>query len=107
MKEEIDRQLEDEVTRLSKVERIQEEIQTLNKSLNACIDIVSSSIGNDHTEEQLRRLKEENEMGFSRVNNEMDETIERSRDNIQGLREEKKALIEKEKEENKVEGSGE
>ena len=59
MKEDLANQLESEVTRMNKIKRIQEEVENLNKNLNACIDIVSSSIGNKQTEERLRRLKEE------------------------------------------------
>jgi len=85
MKEDLASQLESEVTRMDKVKKIQEEVDILNKNINACIDIVASSIGNKHTEERLRRLKEENEVSYSRAVNDIDETLENTRQNIQEI----------------------
>lgn len=96
MKEDLASKLESEVTRMNKVKRIQEEVDNLKNSLNACIDIVSSSIGNSHTQERLRRLKEENEVSYSRASNEIEETLENTRDNINQIKLEQKALEEQE-----------
>ncbi len=101
MKDILDLQLESEVLRQDKVKRIQEEVDNLNKSLNACIDLVSDSIGNDHTQEKLRRLKEETTAGYSRVSNEIEEVLEKSRDNINEIKLEQKAKEEIEEENEK------
>ena len=98
MKEDLANRLESEVTRMNKVKKIQEEVDNLKNSITACIDIVSSSVGNSHTQERLRRLKEENEVSYSRVTNEIEETLENTRQNINQIKIEQKALEEKEEE---------
>ena len=98
MKELLDQQLESEIQKLDKVKKIQEEVDNLNKSINACIDIVSESVGNSQTLEKLRRLKEENEASYSRTTNDIDEVLENSKDNINQIRIEKKHLEENEEE---------
>ncbi len=96
MKEDLARQLESEVLQMNKVKKIQEEVDNLRNSLAACIDIVSSSVGNSHTQEKLRRLKEENEVSYKRATNEIEETLENTRQNINQIKLEQKALEEKE-----------
>ena len=98
MKDILDLQLESEITKQDKIKKIQEEVDNLNKSLNACIDLVSESVGNDHTLENLRRLKEETTASYARVTNEIDEVLEKGRDNITQIKLEQKAKEEIEEE---------
>lgn len=101
MKDILDLQLESEVVKQEKIKRIQEEVDNLNKSLNACIDLVSESVGNDHTLEKLRRLKEETTASYSRAANEIDEVLEKGRESINEIKLEKKAKEEIEEEQEK------
>ena len=46
MKDEINEQINYAYEDLDKLQRVQEQVEILNKGLNSCIDIVNSSISN-------------------------------------------------------------
>jgi len=103
MLEDLDKQINSEYDRIKQLKGIQEEVEHLNKTLNECIEIVSSSVGNTHTQERLIRMKEENDVSYSRINNDINQTMEKSNTRINNLKLEKKALEEEKQKEKREE----
>ena len=95
----IDNQIFLETRRIEKMNRIQDELNHLDKSLNSCIEIVEDSISNKQVTEKLNRIKEENEITKSRANNEIDLAIQERSNSLSELREKKKNMEEKEDDE--------
>ncbi len=98
MKEQLENQIDFEYNHLKDMEKLQQEMTTLHNSLNACIDIVSSSIYSKGVNEQLDRMKSDNHSEYMKAVQEVDSRIDESRDNINRLNEERKSLLEEEKE---------
>ena len=98
MKEELDHQIDSEYNRLSDMEKLQQELTTLHNSLNACIDIVSTSIVSKGLNEHFDRMKSDNRSEYLKAFQEVDSQIDESKNNINRLNEEKNDIIEEEKE---------
>lgn len=98
MLEEIENKIDQEYEKMEKNQILQEEVNKLNKSLTACIEIVSSSISNQHTLERLEQLREDNTASYNRIKNDIDEKIENVRDTISQLKDEEKKIREESEE---------
>ena len=83
--------------RLDHMNNIQEELGKLDRSLNECIDLVYSSIGNNQIKEKLAKMKDDNINSSIKVNNELDQNISETRNELNRLLKEKEDR-EKEKE---------
>lgn len=75
--------------RLDHMNNIQDELDKLDRSLNECIDIVYSSIGNVKTKEKLAKMKDDNINSSIKVNNELDNNINETRNELNRLLKEK------------------
>lgn len=75
--------------RLDHMNNIQNELDKLDRSLNECIDIVYSSIGNVKTKEKLAKMKDDNINSSTKVNNELDNNINETRNELNRLLKEK------------------
>lgn len=75
--------------RLDHMNNIQNELDKLDRSLNECIDIVYSSIGNVKTKEKLAKMKDDNINSSIKVNNELDNNINETRNELNRLLKEK------------------
>ncbi len=96
--EELNKEIELEYTRLGDMEKLQQELTNLNTSLNACIDIVSTSIARKGLSERFDHMKSDNQSEYLKAYQEMDNQIDESRGNINRLNNVKKDLLEEEKE---------
>ena len=92
----IDNQLTSELNRLSQMDKIQKELMTLEKSLNNCIDLTSSSVKNEKLTQYYEQLRIDNLNSFNKSNQELDNEIDKSRKTISELSD-KKEEEEKEK----------
>ena len=75
--------------RLDHMNNIQEELGKLDRSLNECIDLVYSSIGNNQIKEKLAKMKDDNINSSIKVNNELDQNISDIRNEFNKLLKEK------------------
>jgi len=75
--------------RLDHMNNIQEELGKLDRSLNECIDLVYSSIGNNQIKEKLAKMKDDNINSSIKVNNELDQNISETRNELNRLLKEK------------------
>lgn len=75
--------------KLDHMNNIQDELDKLDRSLNECIDIVYSSIGNVKTKEKLAKMKDDNINSSIKVNNELDNNINETRNELNRLLKEK------------------
>ncbi len=75
--------------RLNHMNNIQEELGKLDRSLNECIDLVYSSIGNNQIKEKLAKMKDDNINSSIKVNNELDQNISETRNKLNRLLKEK------------------
>ena len=82
------------------MDKIQKELETLEKSLNNCIDLTSSSVQNEKLRDYYEQLRTDNLNSYKKSNGELDQNIKESRKIILNLTEQKE---EEEKEEEKKE----
>lgn len=75
--------------RLDHMNNIQDELGKLDRSLNECIDLVYSSIGNNQIKEKLAKMKDDNINSSIKVNNELDQNISETRNELNRLLKEK------------------
>ena len=101
MKDEINEQINYAYEDLDKLQRVQEQVEILNKGLNSCIDIVNSSISNSQIAEQLNQLGTDNLAAYKETKNNIEENYEDTKNKIYRLQEEKRELEEQEEEEKK------
>ncbi len=103
MEEKINEELEQAYDELDKIQRVQEQVDILNKGLNSCVDIVNSSISNNKITEQLNQLETDNLKAYKSVKNNIEEQYIDTKDKIYRMQEEKKSLEEQKKEKNEEE----
>ena len=99
MIEKINENLNSAYENLDKIQRIQEQVDILNKGLNSCIEIVDSSIKSNEITEQLSQLGTDNEIIFKTKKNYINESYNDTKKKIYQLQEEKRALEEEEEKE--------
>ena len=95
-----------EETKLYRMNQIKEEINNMNRNLNNCIDIVSSSSISPKTHSTFEYLKQEAKTNNDKTNNDLDYMIDITKSNINNLRnvlEEKEKDKEEENDEEKEE----
>ena len=103
MKDEINNQLNTAYEELNHIQKIQEQVEILNRGLNSCIDIVNSSISNPKITEELSQLETDNITIYKETKNSIEDNYQDTKNRIYQLQEEKRILEEKEKEEKKEE----
>jgi len=74
---------------LSKMRDVQEEVNSLNKSLLACINIASDSIVNVALKKRYENMRQNNFNSYVKANRTVDNAIEVSKRNIARLQDEK------------------
>lgn len=74
---------------LSKMRDVQEEVNSLNKSLLACINIASDSIVNVALKKRYENMRQNNFNSYTKANRTVDNAIEVSKRNIARLQDEK------------------
>ena len=99
MEEKINEELEQAYDELDKIQRVQEQVDILNKGLDSCVDIVNSSISSNKITEQLSQLETDNLTAYKNVKNNIEEQYIDTKDKIYKIQEEKKRLEEQQKEE--------
>jgi len=99
----IDNKINEEYSRLVQMDKIQRELMTLEKSLNNCIDITSSSVENPKLNQYYDDLRIDNTNSFRKTNEELSENINNTKRTVISLINEKEKEEDKEKEEKKEE----
>ena len=98
MEERINEELESAYEELDGIQRVQEQVDILNKGLNSCIEIVNTSVTNSKITEQLSQLETDNLSIYKKTKNNIEDTYKNTKDKIYQLQEEKKRIEEQEKE---------
>lgn len=101
--DQIEREIEDNLDSLESMQRMQEEINRLNDSLNACIAIASTSVVSGELKKKYDNMKENNHNSFARSNQTLENAIEVTRRNIAELNEERDMAEDQEEEPNEEE----
>ena len=99
MKDEINNQLNTAYEELNHIQKMQEQVDILNKGLSSCIDIVNSSISSPKITEELSQLETDNITIYKKTKNNIEENYQDTKNKIYQLEEEKRILEEKEEEE--------
>ena len=95
----LENQITSEYETLVQMDRIQRELMTLEKSLNNCIDLASSSVQNNKLNQYYDQLRTDNRNSFRKSNWELSETINSSKRMLIGLVHEKEKKDKAEQEE--------
>lgn len=96
-------ELENEYQKVEDLKKLQEVYDNLDRNLNACIDIVTTSIANKTISERLARIKEETASSQKKTNNELESRLEEKRKNINILKEKQMQSEEETEDEEKEE----
>ena len=94
----LDNQIDFNYDKLNNMNNIQDELDKLDRSLNECIDLVYSSIGDVKAKEKLSKMKDDNINSSIKVNSELDRNIEDTREELNRLIKEKEDNEEEEDE---------
>jgi len=93
----IDNKIDSEKQRIKKFDDIQEEVTTLNKNLNKCIELLSVSIKGKTKEKMLHDMFDKNKSFYANFSSTLDDEISLTKKNINKLNEEKENLIKQNK----------
>lgn len=93
----IDNQIDDEKMRLKKIDSIQEDIVSLSKSMNHCIDLLSQSIKGPHAENKYNDMRNANKKSYINIATFLDDEEELSRKKMNKLFDEKETLLKESK----------
>lgn len=92
---ELDNEIESESYKLKTIKNIQDEVNKMNDSLNACIAITSSSIENSKVKERCEELREESNSKNDSSNEMLDSSIDNISDKLETLQQDKDDLEER------------
>ena len=82
-----DEELSNHNNQLKDLTAIQEEVDRLNESINECISIVSSSIGNNNVSKRCRLMQQDNNKAYKRSSGTVENALEDTNETIKTLQE--------------------
>jgi len=83
--------------RIKKIDSMQEDIISLSKSMNQCIDLLSQSIKGPHTESKYNDMRNSNKKTYINITTFLDDEAELSRKKINKLFDEKETILKENK----------
>ena len=95
--ERIDNLIDDEKLRIKKIDSMQEDIVSISKSMNQCIDLLSQSIKGPQTESKYNDMRNFNKKAYINISNFFDNETELSRKKINKLYDEKESILKEKK----------
>lgn len=93
----IDNLIDDEKIRIKKLDSMQEDIVSLSKSINRCIDLLSQSIKGPQSESKYNDMRNSNKKSYINIATFLDDEAELSRKKINKLYDEKETLLKESK----------
>lgn len=98
---ELNNMIEEEKKKIKKLDSMQEEITSLNKNMNKCIELLSKSIESPTKDNMLSDMYNSNKSLYRNLTSSLDEEAEVSKKIINKLSQEKDNLIKENKKKNR------
>lgn len=89
----IDSLIDNEKNKIKKIDSMQENIVSISKSMNRCIDLISLSVKGSKTENMLNDMRQSNKLFYMNMSTLLDDENKISNKKINKLSEKKETII--------------